>query len=128
MSESPEPVTNRLEGVTGQDEAAAKTLLDTLAEKVAKGEKQNEEFATALKEQSSVIKEQNKKIQDTNTLTVLGFILGIFVVASVVVAVAAIILDQLHFNNQFYQNGYNLPKQTKYVTVPSPSPVFKKLP
>lgn len=47
-------------------------------------------------------------------------------VGAMVVAVAAIVLDQLHFNNQFYQQGYNLPPKTRDIKQTEVQPVFLK--
>lgn len=71
-----------------------------------------------MQEQLSSQKDDIKNVQ---SLLVVGFVALIIIVASMV-------LDQLHFNNQVYQDGYlkPVPSQTKVQT--SPEPVFKNLP
>jgi len=47
---------------------------------------------------------------------------------STLIGVAAIVLDQLHFNNQIYRDGYSTPTQTKVVTRTITKDVFIKSP
>jgi len=53
--------------------------------------------------------------QNILTLVVVSLI---GVVVALVIGVCVLTLDQLHFNNQIYRDGYNPPKVTKYVQVP----------
>lgn len=45
---------------------------------------------------------------------------------TIIIGVATLTLDQLHFNNQIYRDGYNPPVQTKDVTQTVPKPVILK--
>lgn len=68
----------------------------------------------------------DRRLQEMETLTKAVLFIAVVTVVGLVVAVSGLILDQLHFNNQFYQNGYNLPKQTKTETKTIIKPVFVK--
>lgn len=70
-----------------------------------------------------------QRLDDLESLVKLVFIVIIVSVGALVVSVAAIILDQLHFNNQIYRDGYSKPVQTKIISQPAktPDPVFTNL-
>src|SRR5471030_1499713 len=68
------------------------------------------------------------RLGDVEDLTQKILVVIVISVGTLLVAVAAIILDQLHFNNQIYRDGYNPPVQTRYVTQTEIKPVVLKPP
>ena len=69
-----------------------------------------------------------KRLDDLEDLVKAVFIVIIISVGVLVISAAALVLDQLHFNNQIYRDGYATPTQTKVVTHTVEKPVFIKPP
>ncbi|MGC1177038.1 MAG: hypothetical protein WA843_03110 [Candidatus Saccharimonadales bacterium] len=68
---------------------------------------------------------QNRFLRNEFLIYSILAVVGLTLV-TVLIGAAAIILDQLHFNNQVYRDGYVQPAQTKTIPIPKAgSPLVK---
>ena len=130
------PVSNLLQKAESlRQSSELKKTMGELAEQILKLDLQVKDALGNVEEQKNEVGIQKKtldklteKLENTNSLVVLG--LGIAILAAfAVVAAVFIFFAQTAIDTHRDLNNFQ-PPQTKVVaqTVPSPSPVFKKLP